>query len=147
MVQVLSVTGEPLAHATVSFLLPASGASGTFGDRGLSVTVETDERGMATARGLTPNGVEGVFRIRVTASWRGEAANVSIAQTNAEPAAKSSRSKWIIAAAVVGGAAAGGIAAASHGGKGSGTAGGSTGSAAPSGTTIVPGSPSFGPPH
>jgi len=146
-VQVLSEAGEPLPNATVSFLLPATGASGHFGESGLSVTVETDEHGMAVGRGLVPNAVEGQFRIRVTASWRGEAANAAIQQTNAEPVAKSARSKWIIIAAVVaGGAAAGGLAAM-HGGKSSDTAAGaSTGSTSP-GATITPGTPSFGPPH
>lgn len=144
VVQVLSDSGEPLSNATVSFLLPASGASGTFGDSGLSLTVQTDSHGMATGRGLVPNTVEGQFHIRVTASWRGEAANTVITQTNAEPAVKSSRSKWIILAVIAGGAAAGGIAAM-HGGKSSSDSG-TTGSTAP-GVTIVPGNPSFGPPH
>src|SRR5215831_15520270 len=59
VVQVLDSTGEPLANATVSFLLPASGPSATFGDGGLSLTVQTDEHGMAVGRGLIPNRVEG----------------------------------------------------------------------------------------
>lgn len=145
VVQVLSNTGEPLPQATVSFLLPATGASGSFGDRGLSVTVETDAHGMATGRGLVPNAVPGQFRIRVTASWRGEAANATIQQTNAEPAVRSSRSKWIVIAAVVAGGAVVGGVAAMHGGK-SDTAGATTGSTTP-GATITPGAPSFGPPH
>jgi hypothetical protein len=147
VVQVLSESGEPLPHATVSFLLPATGASGTFGDRGLSTTVETDSHGMAVGRGLVPNRVEGQFHIRVTASWQAGAASASILQTNAEPAEKSSRSKWIIAAVVAGGAAVGTIAALS-GGKSSGTpaSGGTTGGTA-AGVTITPGSPSLGPPR
>jgi len=143
-VQILSESGEPLPHATVSFLLPATGASARFGDSGLSVTIETDQHGMAVGRGLIPNGVEGQFRIRVTASWRGEAANASIQQTNAEPAMKSGHGKWIVIAAVAaGGAAAGGLAAM-HGGKSSAPAGTSSG---PQGATRSPGTPSFGPPH
>jgi hypothetical protein len=142
VVQVLNDSGEALPHATVSFLLPATGASGRFGDRGLSVTVETDERGMAAGRGLEPNAAEGQFSIRVTASWRGEAANASIQQTNAEPAVQSGRTKWIVLAAVVAGGAAGGLAAL-HGGKKSDTAT----TAGPTGATIVAGTPSFGPPH
>lgn len=146
VVQVLTDAGEPLAHATVSFLLPASGASATFGDHGLSVTVDTDEHGTAAGRGLTPNTVEGQFQIRVTASWRGDAANASIQQTNAEPGVKSAKAKWIVIAAVIaGGAAVGGIAAM-HGGNGSNPAGGTTGSTA-TGATITPGTPSLGPPH
>jgi hypothetical protein len=144
-VQVLSGSGEPLGQATVSFLLPATGASARFGNLGLSVTVETDERGMAAGRGLTPNAVEGQFFIRVTASWRGEAANATIQQTNAEPAVKSGRAKWIVIAALAAGGAAGGLAAM-HGGKSAQPAAASTGSAA-AGAVISPGTPSLGPPH
>jgi ABC-type xylose transport system substrate-binding protein len=147
VVQVLSDSGEPLSNATVSFLLPATGPGGSFGDRGLSTTVETDSHGMAIGRGLVPNRVEGQFHIRVTASWQGDAASASMQQTNAEPAGKSSRSKWIIAAVVAGGAAGGALAAMS-GGKGSAAApaSGTTGGTA-SGVSIVPGNPSLGPPH
>jgi hypothetical protein len=144
-VQVLSGSGEPLAHATVSFLLPATGASARFGDSGLSVTMETDERGMAAGVGLTPNTVEGQFLIRVTAAWRGEAANASIQQTNAEPAVKSGRTKWIVIAALAAGGVAGGLAAM-HGGKSSEPAA-SNSSTQSVGATISPGTPSLGPPH
>jgi hypothetical protein len=148
VVQVLSDSGEPVGNATVSFLLPATGASATFGDRGLSTTVETDARGMAPGRGLVPNRVAGQFHIRVTASWRGAAANASIQQTNAEPSEKSSsHAKWIIAGVVAAGAAGGAIAALS-GGKGSANSpGASTGAAPPPSVVITPGSPAFGPPH
>jgi hypothetical protein len=146
VVQVLSDSGEPLPQATVSFLLPATGPSGTFGDRGLSNTVETDSHGMALGRGLVPNRVAGQFQIRVTASWRGEAANATIQQTNAEPAAKSARSKWIIAGVVAAGAAGGAIAALSGGKNSSSTPGATTGATAAT-VTITPGTPSFGPPH
>jgi hypothetical protein len=145
-VQVLNDSGEPLPHATVSFILPATGASGRFGDRGLSVTVDTDEHGMAVGRGLEPNNVEGQFRIRVTASWRGDAANATIQQTNAEPAAKSGHTKWIVIAAVVAGGAAVGGLAAMHGGKDS-AATASPSPTTPAGATISAGTPSFGPPH
>jgi hypothetical protein len=151
VVQVLTDTGEPLGHATVSFLLPPTGASATFGERGLSTTVETDEHGMAVGRGLLPNRVEGQFRIRVTASWQGDAASASIQQTNAEPvrASSSSRTKWIILAVVAAGAA-GGAAAAMGGGKNSSTPasnGAATGGTSASAVTITPGNPSLGPPH
>jgi hypothetical protein len=43
--------------------------------------------------------------IRATTSWQGDAASATILQTNAAPAVKSARSKWIIAAVVAGGAA------------------------------------------
>jgi hypothetical protein len=149
VVQVVDANGEPVAGATVSFLLPASGASATFGDGGLSLTVQTDTKGMAIGRGLVPNRIEGQFHIRVTASRNGDAASASIAQTNAEPAVKTARSKWIAIAAVVGGAAVAGAVLAARGGKGSDSSGaiaaGTTGATTGTGS-IVPGAPSFGPP-
>ena len=149
VVQVLDASGEPLHNATVSFLLPATGASGNFGDSGLSLTVQTDERGMAAGRGLVPNRVEGPFRIRVTASAKGDSASATIAQTNAEPPTVSSkRSKWIVVAAVVGGAAVGGAVLASKGGgNSSSTPGGTTGGTTGGSGSIVPGNPTFGPPR
>jgi hypothetical protein len=143
-VQVFDSSGEPLENATVSFLLPASGPSATFGESGLSLTVQTDNRGMATGRGLIPNRIEGQFRIRATASSRGESASVTLTQTNAEAVVTSNRSKWIAIAAAVGGAAVGGIVLASRGGAD--PPAGATGGGGNSGT-IVPGSPSFGPPR
>src|SRR5205085_9144173 len=119
VVQVLDARGEPLTGAAVTFLLPASGPSATFADGGLSLTVQSDRRGMAAARGLKPNRLEGQFRIRATTAWRGEAATASIVQTNAEPAVKSSNSKWVVIAIVVGGAATGGVVAATRGGNSS----------------------------
>ena len=143
VVQVLDPSGEPLGNATVSFLLPASGPSGTFGETAQSLTVQTDDRGMATGRGLVPNRIEGQFRIRATASYRGESASASLTQTNAEAPSNSSRAKWIGIAAAIGGAAAGGIVFATRGNGSS--PGGGTGSN--SSGTIVAGSPSFGPPR
>jgi len=147
VVQVFDPTGEPLGNATVSFLLPATGPSATFGESGLSLTVQTDERGMAVGKGLLPNRIEGQFRIRATASWRGEAASTTLSQTNAEATVSSNKKKWGILAAVIGGAAVGGIVAASKGGGSSTPAGGSTGGNTGSTGTIVPGSPTFGPPR
>jgi hypothetical protein len=144
VVQVVSANGESLSGVPVTFLLPASGPGASFADGSLSQTVQTDGRGMASTRGIKPNRLEGQFRIRVTTSWRGESASASILQTNAEPVAKSSSSKWVVIAVVVGGAAAGGVVAATHGG-GSQSNSGSTG--ANGSSTIVPGTPSFGPPR
>lgn len=147
VVQVISGAGEPVAGATVTFLLPASGPSATFGDNSLSITVQTDTRGMATARGLKPNRLEGQFRIRVTTSWRGESAAATLVQTNAEPQGKSNSSKWAVIALVVGGAAAGGVVAATRGGSSPGSPPVPPASTAPSSSSIVPGTPSFGPPR
>jgi len=145
VVQVLDSSGEPLADATVSFLLPASGPGATF-PTGISLTLQTDSKGRAVGLGLVPNRIEGQFRIRATASWRGETASAVIAQTNAEPASRSAHSKWIVIALAVGGAAAGGVVAASHGSKTSSAESGGTTGGTSSGSGIIPGTPSFGPP-
>jgi hypothetical protein len=150
VVQVVDPTGAPVAGATVTFLLPASGPSGTFAGSGLSVTMQTGPDGRATGRGLKPNLLPGQYRMRVTASSRGQAASATITQTNAEPVAKSKSSRTIVILAIVGVAAAGGAAAALHGGGSSNStaaiAGGASGGSS-SGAVIVPGAPGFGPPH
>ena len=143
-VQVIDSTGEPVNGATVTFLLPANGPSGTFGENGLSITLQTDERGMAAAHGLRPNAIPGQFHIRVTANWRGETAVATLAQTNAEPVATAHHSKTILILALIGGAAAGGAIAATHGGGSPGAA--QTASTNSSGS-ITAGAPSIGPPH
>ncbi len=129
----------------MTFLLPATGPSGTFSDNGLSLTVQTDSRGMAIGRNLRPNAIAGQFRIRATTSWQGTPASASLAQTNAEPVAKSGHGKTIAILVVVAGAIAGGAAAAAHGGKSSSTQ--ETAAASPSGGSISAGSPSLGPPR
>jgi hypothetical protein len=143
VVRVSGPSGQPLAGATVTFLLPASGPSGTFVDSGLSLTTQTDKQGRAVGRGLRPNAVVGRFQMRVTASWHGSEAATTLAQTNAGAANKSSATKWIVIAGVVAGAAVAGSLAVSHGGSGSNTGNPAT---IPSGSISV-GTPSFGPPH
>ncbi len=147
VVRVVDAEGEPLPEATVTFLLPATGPSGSFGDKGLSLTVQTDARGTAAGRGLRPNNIPGQFRIRVTGSWRGASASATLVQTNAEPVVHSGRSKKIAILAVIAGAVAGGAAAAAAAGKsGSSPPAGTTGGAQ-TGGSISAGSPSLGPPH
>ena len=141
VVRVIGPNGQPLAGATVTFVLPATGASGTFVDSGLSLTAQTDNQGRAMGRGLRPNAVEGRFQIRVTASWRGSEAAATISQTNAGAASKSSHTKWIVIAGAVAGAAVAGAIAASHGGHSN------TGTTPTTGGSISAGTPSFGPPH
>lgn len=140
-VQVQDAAGKPIAGATVTFLLPPSGASGAFLDHGLSLTTQTDSQGRAVGRGMRPNALEGQFRIRVVASWHGSESATTLVQTNAEPAKKSGHTKLIAILAVAGGAAVAGAVLAARGGNsaamGAGTSGGS----------ISAGTPSIGPPH
>jgi len=144
VVKVLDSTGMPVAGAAVTFVLPSTGASGSFGESGLSLTVQTDSSGLATGRGLRPNGVAGQFRIRVATSWHSVPAAATIVQTNAEPVVKSGHGKAIAILVVVAGAAAGGAAVAARGGK-SGSQ--SVPTPTPTGGSISAGTPTVGAPH
>lgn len=148
VVRLMDADGKPIAGATVTFLLPATGASGSFGDGGQSLTVPTGEDGTATGRGLRPNAIAGQFQIRVVASWRGTPESATLSETNVEPDLHAGRSKKIAIAVVIAGAAIGGVvAAASH--KSSSNSGstspGTTTSTAPG--SISSGTPTIGPPH
>jgi hypothetical protein len=146
VVQVLDAGGEPVAGAAVAFVLPASGPGGTFPDNGLTLTSQTDAKGIARSRGLRPNDTPGQFQIRVTASWRAASASATLTQTNAEPAAGSGKTKKILIVGLVGGAVVGVVLGVAAGGSGSSQAAGSTGTAN-GGAAIVSGAPSIGPPH
>lgn len=138
-----------VAGATVNFQTPATGASAEFADGMRSFIAQTDSDGRAAAHGLRPNSIIGPYEIRVTASYQSQSASAVIMQTNASPAeAKSSKKKWLIV--LVAGAAAGGAGAfaATRGGKSSSSASSANSSSQTGSTgTIVPGSPSFGPPQ
>lgn len=145
VVQVLHEDGEPAVGATVTFLLPDTGASGAFNDGAHVLTVQTDAKGQAVGRGLRPNQTAGRFQIRVTASFHGQTASAVIAQINAEPAAGGGGSKKFLIIALIGGAAAGGLVAAMGHKSGGSTAPPTVTN--PPGTVLVPGTPSIQPPH
>jgi hypothetical protein len=145
VVRVITPNGEPVSGAMVTFLAPSTGPSGTFSGSGVSMTVQTDDRGIAAGRGFRPNNVAGQFRIRVTTSWLGAPASASLAQTNTEPVVRSGRGKTIAIIAVIAGAAVGGAVAAVGGGGGSSNNGGT--SAAPPPGGITAGTPTIGPPN
>src|SRR5207248_1226579 len=99
--------------ASVTFQMPFSGPSGTFGSKRLLVT-QTDADGRATGRGLVPNGTAGPFEIHVSASFGSRTASASIREINASPSEGRS-SKKLVWIGVAVGAAAGGVLAATHG--------------------------------
>jgi hypothetical protein len=140
LVRVEDAKNQGVPGAVVTFLLPASGAGAAFGDGGGSLTLTTDDRGEAVARGLHANRLPGTFQIRVSASTGGRTASALITQTNVDPGAHTS-SRTIAILAIVGAAAAGGAAMAFRGGKSQ-----SVPPTAPA-TIIVPGTPSFGGPQ
>lgn len=145
IVQVEDENNRPVAGATVVFLLPESGPGGTFPGGARSLTVVTDQRGRAVARGLTHNGQEGKFQIQVDASYQGLETSTTISQANAvlTAAAGGVSGKLIAILAIVGGAVAGGVIAATSG-NGNGTNGGGQTPRPP--TTVTPGAPSVGGP-
>jgi hypothetical protein len=148
VVQVQHEGGEPVVGATVTFLLPDTGPGGTFADGARMLNIQTDEKGLATGRGLKPNATAGRFVIRVNASYHGQTANTTVAQINAIPAGATSggNGKKFLIIALIGGAAAGGLAAA-LGGKSGSSSPTSSPVTTPAGTVLVPGSPSIQPPH
>jgi hypothetical protein len=145
VVQVNDENGAPVKDATITFMLPDSGPSGTFGDSGATLTMQTDEKGQATGRGLRPNTAVGQFEIRVVASQGTLTARAVITQTNAAPAAaKGGSSKALLILIIVAGAAGGAAAAALGGGKKS---SGSSPTPVEAPTTVTPGTPVIGGPH
>jgi hypothetical protein len=140
VVRVEDANNQGVAGAVVTFLLPAGGASAVFGDGGSSLTLTTDDRGEAMARGLHANRLTGTFQIRVSASGGGRTAAASITQTNVDPGSHTS-SRKIALLAILGGAAAGGAALAFHGGKAK------AATPAPPSTSVVPGTPAIGGPE
>jgi hypothetical protein len=153
IVEVQTEGGSPVEGALVSFVLPSQGPGGAFAENGETLTVTTDSKGQAAARGLYPNKTPGQFQIRVVASYQGQTATTNITQTNAEPTGTSKgASRKIAILALVGGAVAGGAFALASGGKGSSSNSPATVPSVPtapapsSGAVITPGNPSFGPP-
>jgi hypothetical protein len=144
IVRLVDSDERPIGGVPVTFLLPATGASGTFGDRGLSLTVSTAADGTAAGRGLQPNAIAGPFQIRVVASWKGSPVAATLTETNVDPEPHPGRSKKIAIAVIIAGAAAGGAAAA-IGHKSSTSTSGSTASTPPG--SISSGTPTIGPPH
>ncbi len=140
VVRVEDANNQGVAGVVVTFLLPADGAGAVFGDGGSSLTLTTDDRGEAVARGLHANRMAGTFQVRVTASRGGRTATTSITQTNVDPGSHTS-TRTIAVLAILGGAAAGGAAMALRGGKAKSAA------PTPTATIVVPGTPAFAGPQ
>jgi hypothetical protein len=138
---------KPISGAAVVFTLPTEGASGEFSNGSKSITVITDNQGIATAQGMKINEIPGKLQIHINASYRGRTARTNITQFNMAVPGKSvkhsGKKVWIILAVVAAGAG-GGIFAATHGS--------STPASNPSGPTppaaigITPGQGTVGPP-
>jgi hypothetical protein len=148
VVQVEDENHKPVAGAIIVFTLPSNGAGGTFANGARTLSILSDDKGQAVARGFRPNGLKGQFKIHVNASFHDQTASTSITQTNAVLAASGavasagvSAKLIIVLAAVAAGAAAGGAYWATHTGAATPTA------AIASGTTVAAGNGSAGPPR
>ena len=107
IVQVVDENNNPVAGATVAFLLPGSGPGASFPGGASALTVTTDQKGMAVAKGLLHNSQAGKFQIQVNASFKDLSASTNINQSNAAlTTAGSSAGKIVALLAAAGGAAA-----------------------------------------
>lgn len=148
IVEVHDENNRPVAGAVVTFALPDRGAGGLFANGQTSTTITTDAQGRATATGLRPNSVEGIFQIRVTASYQGQTASAIISQTNtrsgAVVAGGGGGGKTLAIILLVAAGAAGGAVAATHTGGKSSSSPSTTPSSSP--TIFTPGTASVSPP-
>jgi hypothetical protein len=145
IVQVEDENHKPVAGAIVVFTLPSNGAGGTFANGARTLSMVSDSKGQAVARGFHPNGSKGQFQIRVSATFQGlVAASIAIHQSNAvlatSGAASGGVSATVIAViAVIAAAGAGGAYYATHNGGGT--------TVTPTSTTIAAGAATVGPPR
>ncbi len=152
VVRVEDENHRPVSGAAVVFTLPVSGVTGEFLNGSKSLTVVTDEDGLAAAHGLKTNQVEGKLQIYVTASYRGLRGRALVNQfTMAAAGADKTHKKgggktWAILVAIGAAAAAGCAVAATH--KVSSPTSATTFTpAAPAAITISPGTGSISPPR
>jgi len=150
IVEVRDDNNKPVAGAAVVFFLPKSGPGGQFPGGAKSLTVMTDQKGQAVAKGFVHNAETGKYQVRVEASYQGLKAQTVINQAIAVPSAPAVQPKptggfnTLLVVGLAAAAAAGvAIAVGVSGGNNSPAPGpGPT----PPRTTISPGTPSVGAP-
>jgi hypothetical protein len=155
IVRVEDQNHKPIAGAVVAFILPTQGAGGAFGGGAQMLSVITNSRGLAIAKGFHPNSLGGPWQMHINASFGAQSATATVAQTNVVAAAAGaagaggagagaatgvavgiSAKVIVIVAVAAGAAAAGGAVVATKAGGGS--------SSTP--TTIAPGASTVGAP-
>lgn len=125
IVEVRDDGDKPVEQAEVTFMLPSYGPSGVFDGWMRNQLAHTNAQGRAQSLGYAPNGEEGRFNIRVSATSGTRTTSAVIAQSNvvnggADTRLTSSRKKMWTAIAIVGAAGLiGGIVAATRGGSSS----------------------------
>ncbi len=74
--------GNPISGATVLFLAPVGGASGTFAGGSTSANVITGTNGIAVAPAFTANGVAGAYTVTASGSGIAQVATFSLTNTS-----------------------------------------------------------------
>ncbi len=119
--EVVDMTGKPVAKAAVTLRAPASGPSVTFFGASRVTTVTTDDQGRVRVSGMLPNTTEGTFQIEVEAEFNNATAGTVITQSNAvapgEPRPKRRGIGWRAIAAISAAATVGIVAAALRSGN------------------------------
>lgn len=125
---------NPLSGVSVTFFLPNEGPSGLFPNGNRVLSVFSDDKGVASSRGIRFNNQVGLMKIGVVASLFSQTANALITQTNisSNSAVKSSyvpamgipkssvrthAKTWIILGIIAGAGAGAGYYFATHKGK------------------------------
>jgi hypothetical protein len=121
-VRVLDANNRPVEGAAVTFIAPASGASGDFTNDSKSIRILTNTDGVANAGPYHPNATTGAYLIQVRVEFQRALATVNISQMNV---GQSKSHKKMIAIIAIAGAAAG-AAIAAHGGSSSSSSGAPT---------------------
>jgi len=145
IVQVEDENHQPVAGATVVFLLPASGPGGTFLTGSKAAIAATDASGRSVMPRIRLNSTAGKYEIKVHASHHGLEANASVSETSLPGPAVSAGVVICIVAAVAAGA---GTAIVTSRGKGnSSTSSPPVPPPIPSGSIGGAAGVSIGPPH
>jgi hypothetical protein len=135
LVEVQDQNKNPIAHASVTAMLPASGVGGAFAGDHTIETGSTDDSGRASFRGIHLRQLSGQFPIRITAAYQGQTGIAIATQTNTDMAPKPEGrfpTRYIVMAAIAAAGVAVGIVAAAHD---------SSRGVNPSGFSVTPGNP------
>jgi hypothetical protein len=152
-VRVEDQNNMPVSNAAVVFTLPTSGPSGEFEKGAKTLTVLSNDKGVAdsSVRGLKVNDVSGQMQILVNVTYRGQTASTVITEFIVAPngvktAHHGKTGKVIlILALVAAGGAAGAVLATRK--SGSSSTGSELGGGSPSIIVLTLGSSSVGAPH
>jgi len=103
VVEVRDRNNLPVGGAAVTFLLPGHGPSGVFANGSRSITLTTNSAGRVAITGMKPVGT-GTFNISVSATYQGQVATATIAQTNVLTAAAAAAAAGTAGTVAAGGA-------------------------------------------